>query len=36
MDFITNYQTIDKIIHRLTLTFRSARPPPPTRHVELY
>ena len=34
--FITNYETIDKIIHHLQVTFTAARPPPPARQEELY
>ena len=34
--FITDYATIDKIIHHLGITFRTTRPPPPHQQEELY
>jgi hypothetical protein len=34
--FITNYEVIDQIIHRLGITFTCQRPPPPHQQGELY
>ena len=34
--FITNHESIDRIIHHLGVTFRAKRPPPPGQQEELY